>query len=102
VLSEPHPWHPTSRSTEWSPRSLRETVVSLFSSILRWHLMLVPKEFDELCRYIHQDSFLIHETLKDALAEAVSGLSSEQCDVIHGFVDELLAGPYDESDLTGC
>ena len=63
--------------------------------------MLVPKEFDELCRYIHQDSLLIHKTLKDALAEAVSELRSEQCDVIHGFVDELLAGPYDESDLKG-
>lgn len=40
--------------------------------------MNVPEEFNKLCGQIHQDTFLIHDTWEEALANAAGVLSREE------------------------
>lgn len=54
--------------------------------------MVVPEEFNALCRHFHQDVMLIYLTPEDMIASALRSLDEKQKGIVRQFLDILLDG----------
>jgi len=61
--------------------------------------MLVPEEFNRLTQWFYQGSHKDFSTLHEWIASAVANLNSEQRRTVKAFLDELLNGKHDASEL---
>lgn len=62
--------------------------------------MQIPDAFYDYCTWLHQDSeFDYGPATEDIIAGALKRIRPEQHQLLRAFIEELLTGPYSESDL---
>jgi hypothetical protein len=67
--------------------------------------MIIPDAFKDLCRYFHQDVFLVHSTPEEVIASALEQmrflgqLNDERTGVLRQFLDELLSGRHASAEI---
>jgi hypothetical protein len=61
--------------------------------------MIVLEAFNKLANSFHQDTFLIHKTLDDAIQASVRSLTPAERAAAKSYVDELLNGTYNDQRL---
>jgi hypothetical protein len=67
-----------------------------------WRGHPVPPAFVKFCRLFHQDTTVIYGSIDRAIADYVQNfLSAPERDEVQKYLEKLLSGKYDDSDLKG-
>jgi hypothetical protein len=61
--------------------------------------MTIPHAFIRLANSFHQDTYLFHKSLDDAVRASVTNLTPEQMRIAKDYLDELLSGKYSREQL---
>ncbi len=61
--------------------------------------MTIPDAFNRLANSFHQDTYLFHKSLDDAVRASVTSLTPEQMRIAKDYLDELLSGKYSREQL---
>jgi hypothetical protein len=61
--------------------------------------MTVPSEFETFCRAFHQDIFILHPKVEDAVRVALMSLDDRQKRSLRDFLVELVSDKFSDEDL---
>lgn len=61
--------------------------------------MDLPKEFQQLTLYFHQDLDLAYESLEELVHNALCGFKEEERRALEEYMNELTSGKHDEQQL---
>jgi hypothetical protein len=61
--------------------------------------MMIPHAFLRLASSFHQDTYLFHKSLDEAVRASVMNLTPEQRLMARNYLDELLSGKYSREQL---
>lgn len=61
--------------------------------------MTIPDAFNEIANSFHQDTYLFHKSLDDAVRGSIAELTPEQMRIAKEYFDELLSGRYTDGEL---
>jgi hypothetical protein len=62
-------------------------------------VMLIPDDFNKICRNFHQDVHLEFSSPEEMIRSAADELDGKQSNAVKSFLDELLSGRYDDDEL---